>query len=283
MTPADVAIIIPHYNDATRLARCLEALAPQLCEGVEAIVVDNKSPDAPEVPPPFRLIIEEKKGAAHARNRGMMETQATRFFFIDSDCLPGPDWVATGLRVCERADLVGGRVTVFHETDPPLSGAEAFETVFAFDFKRYIEKLGFSGSGNLLAHRGVFETIGGFDAGLSEDYDWCQRARAAGFSLVYAPELVVGHPSRSDWPALRTKWRRLTQESFGLTDAGPKARFRWALRALAMPLSIVAHIPRVLRAKSLTFQERLRAIATLARQRLLRMRWMLAQVLGREI
>ena len=48
MTPPAVAIIIPHYNDAIRLARCLDALAPQLRDGIEAIVVDNNSPEPPE-------------------------------------------------------------------------------------------------------------------------------------------------------------------------------------------------------------------------------------------
>ena len=283
MTPPAVAIIIPHYNDAIRLARCLEALAPQLRDGVEAIVVDNNSPEPPEVPAPFRLVIETRKGAAHARNRGVAETTADRFFFIDSDCLPDPDWVEVGLKVCTNADLVGGKVSVFDETAPPRSGPEAFETVFAFDFKRYIEKQGFSGSGNLLTHRAVFDAIGGFHAGLSEDYDWCQRARAAGFTLVYAPELRVGHPSRSDWPALRTKWRRVTLESFGLLGRGWRDRLRWTLRALAMPLSILLHMPRVLRADALTPQERWRALGTLVRQRITRMGWMLRLAIGREI
>jgi hypothetical protein len=50
-----------------------------------------------------------------------------------------------------------------------------------------------------------------------------------------------------------------------------------------MPASIVAHAPRVLSAPGLTATERARALSTLARQRLTRMRWMTLQVLGREI
>ncbi|SIT06907.1 Glycosyltransferase, GT2 family [Roseivivax lentus] len=283
MPSHEVAIIIPHYNDEIRLSRCLRALMPQLREGIHVIVVDNNSPRPPEVPAPIHLVIEPRKGAAHARNRGVFETKAHRIFFIDSDCVPAPNWVETGLRTCHRADLVGGKVTIFDETAPPRSGAEAFETVFAFDFQHYIENLGFSGSGNLLTHRGVFDTIGGFRDGLSEDFDWCQRARAAGFSLVFEPTLSVGHPSRSDWPTLKCKWRRLTRESFGLNGCSPRARLRWALRALAMPASIVVHASRVLRSPKLDHAERMRALITLARQRFQRMGWMLKQAAGFDI
>ena len=40
---AEAAIIIPHYNDVVRLARCLRALLPQIRPGEELVVVDNGS------------------------------------------------------------------------------------------------------------------------------------------------------------------------------------------------------------------------------------------------
>lgn len=284
------AVIIPHYNDQTRLARCLDALVPQLArapEPVEVVVVDNNS--QPPLTQDYmgrwqqvRFVVETGKGAALARNRGVAETTAPALFFVDSDCLPAEDWLATAFAVRQRAPLVGGTVPVFDETPPPRSGAEAFEAVFAFDFRRYIEEKGFSGSGNLVTRREVFEAIGGFRPGLSEDLDWCHRATAAGFALVYAEELRASHPSRSDWTALERKWRRLTDETWGLKAHGPRQRLLWALRALAMPLSALAHTPKVLHSKQLvSFGERLAALATLFRLRIRRGLWMLAQAFGR--
>ncbi|WP_136443975.1 glycosyltransferase family 2 protein [Pacificoceanicola onchidii] len=287
-SPPDAAVIIPHYNDQTRLARCLDALVPQLEDApgtAEIVVVDNNSDPALKPAymarwPQVRFIVETGKGAALARNRGVAETTAPALFFIDSDCLPAQDWLATAFAVRDRAPLVGGSVPVFDETPPPRSGAEAFEAVFAFDFKTYIEQKGFSGSGNLVTRRGVFDAIGGFRPGLSEDLDWCQRATAAGFALVYAEELCASHPSRSDWPALRRKWRRLTDETWGLRDHGAAGRLRWGLRALAMPLSALAHTPKVLRSARLdSGQERLAALGTLYRLRIRRGLWMIGQAL----
>ncbi|WP_420587343.1 glycosyltransferase family 2 protein [Ruegeria sp.] len=286
--PVTDAVIIPHYNDIPRLKRCLQALMENDLSGTEVVVVDNASPVSLEhvrcAFPTVRFIVEHQKGAAHARNRGVSETGAQRLFFIDADCVPGPDWLAVGREISAQADLIGGRVDVFDETPPPRSGAEAFETVFAFNFKKYIEVQGFSGAGNLLTRRDIFDAIGGFINGVSEDREWTMRAVAKGYSLIYEDRLRVSHPSRQDWPALKAKWRRTTQEAYQLNGTGLTDRMRWALRALAMPASAVVHTPKVLASQKLNSTgETLRAVKTLFRLRFLRMIWMLRQALGGSI
>lgn len=278
----DTAIIIPHYNDITRLIRCLDALMPQLDSEVELVVVDNNSTiDLSPLYatwPKLRVLVEPRKGAAEARNRGVAETTAKMLLFIDSDCVPAEDWLATARRLASNCDLIGGEVSVFDETPAPRSGAEAFETVFAFNFRRYIEEENFSGSGNLLTRRDVFEKTGPFRTGVSEDMDWCHRAIAQGFVLRYEETLRVSHPSRQDWTALRRKWKRVTEEQFGLYGNNPLARLKWALRALLMPVSAIAHMPRVLCHPALRGRgERSAALQTLLRLRLQRMGWMLVQ------
>ena len=285
--PAD-AVIIPHYNDIPRLERCLSALSENDIANTEVVVVDNASPvsldGVSRAFPGFRFVVETQKGAAHARNRGVAETTAQRLFFIDADCVPDPDWLTVGREIADRADLIGGRVDVFDETPPPRSGAEAFEAVFAFNFRRYIEVQGFSGAGNLLTRRDIFDAIGGFVNGVSEDREWTMRAVARGYSLIYEDRLRVSHPSRQDWPALKAKWRRTTQEAYQLNGTDPAARLRWAVRGLAMPASAVVHTPKVLASKKLASPgETLRATATLIRLRCMRMIWMLRQAIGKPI
>jgi cellulose synthase/poly-beta-1,6-N-acetylglucosamine synthase-like glycosyltransferase len=204
--------------------------------------------------------------------------------FIDADCIPDHDWVSVAREIAPNADLTGGRVSVFDETPPPRSGAEAFEAVFAFDFKAYVEKGGFSGAGNLVTRRDVFDAIGGFTNGVSEDREWTMRAVARGYSLAYEDRLRVSHPSRQNWSALRQKWRRMTNEMYQLNGTGFRARLRWIAKALAMPISAVVHVPKVLRSGRLNGPgEHLRAIGTLFRIRLLRMVWMLKQAVGLSI
>ncbi|MHC0055465.1 glycosyltransferase family 2 protein [Actibacterium sp. D379-3] len=283
------AVIIPHYNDVARLTRCLAALmvpdGASARDGVDIVVVDNGSTE-PLGPvraahPGIRFVTEPGKGAALARNRGVAETTAPRLYFLDADCVPAPDWLATAHRVAEQADIVGGRVDVFDETPAPRSGAEAFEAVFAFRCRDYVEAEGFSVTANMLTRRDVFNATGEFRNGLPEDRDWCLRARDLGYSIAYADDLAVAHPSRSDWDALRRKWLRLTREAFARDAVGVAGRVRWGLRAGAVAASAGAHLPRLWRAPELTDPgERRRGVATLLRLRLVRAGWMLRQAVG---
>lgn len=283
--PPSAAVIIPHYNDVARLERCLEAMLRNDTEDTEIVVVDNGSTQSLAETrarfPQVRFLTEMQPGAANARNRGVAETTAPLLFFIDADCVPADDWLQTARDVAGKADLIGGRVDVFDETPAPRSGAEAFEAVFAFNFKRYIEVQGFSGAGNLVTRRDVFEDIGGFVHGVSEDREWTMRAVANGYRLIYEDRLRVSHPSRQDWPALRRKWMRTTSEAYELHGKDPRARLRWALRALAMPASAVVHTPKVLLSGKLDSPgEYARAVGTLHRLRFMRMVWMLRQAAG---
>lgn len=290
-----LAIIIPHYNDADRLARCLRALAPQLAAlpGIETLVVDNASPTDPAplvagiadaAGVQIACLRETARGAAAARNRGVHDSTAPLIAFLDCDCVPAPDWLARCVAAAELGDLVGGRVDTFDETPPPRSGAEAFETVFAFHQHDYVTRKGFSVTANLVTRRDVFLTTGDMVPGLAEDMDWCRRATACGFRLVYDDDLRVSHPTRQDWAALLRKWRRTTDETFLLhgidAGTGPAARLTWALRAAVVLASGPAHLPRVWRAPALASRlERRRASVTLLRLRAVRAGWMLRQAL----
>ena len=153
-----------------------------------------------------------------------------------------------------RVDFAGGRVvTTSVDPDRP-TGVEAFEIVFAFDFKRYIEKVGFTGTGNMFVSRRVFDAVGPFRSGLSEDIEWSHPARRNGYRLGYAPAAVVRHAARRDWENLKTRWSRMLEEQFLLAREQRLGRFKWALATLAMPVSILPHAWRVLRSDRLRGQ-----------------------------
>jgi GT2 family glycosyltransferase len=283
------SVIIPHYNDAEHLSDVLERLVNQwkrltAAGQVEILVVDNGSPiDLSELKrafPDVTWLVEPRKGAANARNLGVAESDGETLAFIDSDCIPADDWLATAISCVDRCDIVGGRVDTHDETPPPRSGAEAFERVFAFDQKAYITRKGFTGAGNFVVSRRVFEAVGGFAHGVSEDMDWCFRATRLGFRVAYADDLVVSHPTRADWPALLRKNRRITEETYGLAPNGAAWRLKRALRSLAVLLSIPVHTAELMVSPKLDGPvERMRGAATLVAIRACRSGWMLRQAL----
>ena len=281
----DLSVVVPHYDDLARLRVCLGALAPQVDAGVEVVVADNGTPgglgDVADTLPGVRAIAVDERGAAPARTAGAAASGAPVIAFLDADCRPAPDWIAA-IRAAVAAHgmdtgsgtVLGGRIGVFDEGPGPRSGAQAFETVFAFDQAGYVSRKGFAVTANLVVPRAVWDATGPFRPGVSEDVDWCRRAVAGGARLLYAPEILVEHPTRGDWAALAKKWRRLTSEEFELSGRGrPLA---WRAKALAMPVSAVAHAPKVLRAPGLSPAEKGRGLVTLGRLRLARMAWMLA-------
>ena len=214
------SVIIPHLNDPDGLDRCICSLEAQSIarDQFEIIVADNGSSvglAALETRFADRATVIDApaKGAGPARNAGVARATGTILAFIDADCVASPDWLSEGAAALEQYDFAGGRVDVLIDHSGPLTGAEAFERVFAFDFRNYAYNKGFVGSGNLFCGAMTFDTVGPFGNLFSEDVEWCHRARALGFRLGYRDAAAIGHPARADWPQLLGKWRRINRET----------------------------------------------------------------------
>jgi glycosyltransferase involved in cell wall biosynthesis len=274
-----VSVVIPHFRDLQGLDLCLQALGRQSypADAFEVIVADNNSPEGEAavrkvIGGRARLVVVTEKGAGPARNGGAALARGAILAFTDSDCVPEQQWLAEGLTALEAYDFVGGRVTVLVDDPQNMSGEEAFERVFAFDFKTYITKKGFTGAGNLFCSQKVFAKVGGFRVGLSEDVEWSHRATGMGMRLGYAPLAVVGHPARRNWNELWAKWRRVTSETYGLYQERKAGKLKWAIRTLALPLSALAHTPKIFASDQLsTMTQRVAAVRTLYRLRLSRL------------
>ncbi len=280
----DLAIIIPHLNDLARLRRCLDHLHGQIDYGVEVIVVDNGS-DADQLLPLWRypwvkVLGQQIKGAGPARNVGVLGSSARRLAFLDSDCIPSADWVDRVRDLDVDGSVIGGRVETFDEGHWHNSGAQLFERLFAFDNRRYVTKLGFSVTANLVTTRAIFDQVGPFRAELAEDADWCRRAGAMGYAMRYEPELLVSHPTRADWGALKTKWQRLMREGFAPHQGKAAGRLFWIGRAILTAASILRDTPKVLLSRKVYgLRDRAKCLSMLIRLRLARSVWMGRQAL----
>jgi len=87
-----VSVIIPSYNTAPLIATCLDSVFAQAYRDFEVIVVNDGSPDTPQlekVLQPYRekivYIIQPNKRAAGARNTAIGRARGTFLAFLDSD------------------------------------------------------------------------------------------------------------------------------------------------------------------------------------------------------
>ncbi|MEP3347005.1 MAG: glycosyltransferase [Litoreibacter sp.] len=281
MTRPQASVIIPHHNDEEALIHCLNSLAH--CDhraDVEIIVVDNGAPKLDHkiihAHPDIRFLRATEKGAAHARNYGVRHSNSRILIFTDSDCQVPTNFLTKAMDASIAHDISGGAIDMMSNDPDYANAVEAFEHVFAFNQQHYIQRKGFSVTANLVTNTDVFKHVGPFRAGVSEDYDWGQRATEYGYKIKFKPNLRVFHPSRSSWEGLTSKWRRITIESYGIHRSRRQSTALWLFRALLMPLSVPAHIPKVLFSSALNGpSERIAAIKTLARIRIWRMREML--------
>jgi GT2 family glycosyltransferase len=107
--------------------------------------------------------------------------------------------------------------------------------VFAYRFKLYIERHGYSGTGNLVVRRTDFEKIGPFGGiQVAEDMDWGARACAAAYRFHYVPDMIVFHPARTSIRELFFKWDRHTQHYLNMARGGHAWKSRWIVRSIAL-------------------------------------------------
>ena len=108
-----LSIVMPVYNVAPYLPRCLESLAALTPPADEIIVVDDGSTDdCPRILaefasrlPQMRVIRQENGGLSAARNTGLDSARGKYLAFVDSDDFVEPDAYAEALRLAEDEQL----------------------------------------------------------------------------------------------------------------------------------------------------------------------------------
>lgn len=283
-----VSIIIPHLNQPEAARRCLDSLAAQTypADRIEIILVDNGSSESLDwlarEYPRVKLLHEAKPGPGHARNKGAGAATGAIFVFIDADCRADSGWVenaVAGLADKASTGVVGGDVRIDYVDPARLTPLEAYESVFAYRQKLYIERRGFSGTGNLAVRRDVFERIGPFGGiNIAEDLDWGNRAAARGHPARYRSGMIIYHPARTRFVDLEAKWRRHVAHELADHRERGGSGLAWTARSLAVLLSAVPHAAKMLGSDRLSgFSDRLSGIGVLGRIRWYRFREMSTQ------
>jgi glycosyltransferase involved in cell wall biosynthesis len=289
LSPA-ISVVIPHLNQHEELRRCLASLINQDFEPerVEFIVVDNGSARSPAAicnsGCRVRHVEEATPGPGPARNRGVSVAGGDILAFIDSDCIADRDWLSSIHAAFTRRDtqIIGGDVRILLNNPEMPTMLEAYESVFSYRQKEYIERKNFSGTGNLAVRRSVYQAVGPF-AGieLAEDRDWGQRAARLGYSICYVPAMVVFHPARKALPDLYIKWDRHISHDFAESGQGLLSQLKWTMRAFAVAFSPILEVGRILKSERVSsWRERRLAAAALVRIRAYRSRRMLELLLG---
>lgn len=257
--PVRVSVVIPHLNEPEDLRRCLYALEAQRgnAPSFEIIVADNGS-----TPPPRKIVaafpgtsltIQTQPGPGPARNLGVTASSGDIIAFVDADCLPQCNWIERIVEFFDRhpeVGFLGGSIGIAPAKADRLTAIEAYEAIFSYRTRQFVERDHFAATGNMAVRRSVFLEVGPFDdIGTHEDKLWGHRARALGHTIAYLPQAKVLTPACSNFANLKKRIDRHVAHGAGELPAGPWPRIKWVLLACAMLVSPPAGIPEIARSE----------------------------------
>jgi GT2 family glycosyltransferase len=249
----EVSIVILNWNGLEDTIECLESLRETTYPNCEIIVVDNASSgnDVEVLKERYRddiHIIENDRnyGFAEGNNIGIryaLTKQSDYILMLNNDTVVDANFLAELVRVAEEDDKagilggkiyyyaspnrfqsVGGRINWWLGYIKDMSGQDdvgQFEQVAERDYVYATA---------MLIKRQVIEKVGLLDSSLffgMEDYDYCARAKKAGFKVLYVPGARVWHKqgaSRKKLPDHPETWRLINKEK-GILSYKPKPVF----------------------------------------------------------
>ncbi len=259
--PADVTVVVPVRDRHRQLDRLLGALAP-----LAVVVVD----DASAAPGATKEIADRhgarfvglpvNVGPAAARNAGMAAAHGALVAFVDSDCVPGDDWLSPLLghfddpvvaAVAPRIAPVGGRAPSAFGRAAAFRRYEATRSSLDRGTRpgpvRPAGPIPFVPSAALVVRADVATGPDLFDPALrgGEDVDFVWRLVDAGWDVRYEPASTVAHDAAATFAGYlrRQAFYGTTAADLSLRHPGALAPLRISAWTLAAWVLVLARRP----------------------------------------
>lgn len=262
-TRCKVSILVPAWNDADVLPRCLDSLRMEMCRSspyeTELIVIagghDNSYDTAlhwaQNNTMPHCVVIQQlPRGKNFALNQGLTVAAGEVVIFVDADTQVLPGWLTKLVQpiVAGDASATTAQFMPFRQT--PVSRVFVIEQFNAQELSR---EGSLFGGGTIAVDRTVLQMIGGLvDTVLvGVDWDLTHRLRQAGFRTAFVPaaqvQTEIAHSWREFWLA-EVRWRRgwwvLQQKSgTGRLISAYALAMQFALLLSIMALGAMAFVP----------------------------------------
>ncbi len=230
-----VSVVIPCFNAERYIAATLRSVLAQSAVDLDVIVVDDGSTDASaslvaQHFPQVLLLQRGNAGVAAARNAGMAAARGDWIAFCDADdiWLPGKlaaqfdtltanspcrmSFTAWHVWASATPEPEQGLLDALQQQPESAAGAEGARWLYP---ELLLDCVVWTST--VLAHRSVFDEVGGFDPGLrvGEDYDlWLRASRVTRIAKVERPfALYRQHPASITRTAPTANYRRRVVET----------------------------------------------------------------------
>lgn len=211
MSLPSFSVVIPTRSRSEQLSVCIRRLEglDYPIDRYEVIVVDDGSQHEPQIEPSgqmrYRLIRQDQRGPAAARNLGAAHAEGEYLAFVDDDCEPDRGWLsAFAARFATVPDAVLGGRTINGLPENKCSTASQLLVSYLQSYYQNgdTSQPGFFASNNLAFPAELFRELGGFSTSFpraaGEDRELCARMLDRRVSLEYVPDAIVYHAHALD-------------------------------------------------------------------------------------
>jgi len=196
-----ISVIIPNYNGAETIDKCLRAVFSSRYKNFEVIVVDDCSKDNSvriiERYPCKLITLKEHSGTSVARNIGASNSNGEWLFFIDADCLLLEDTLVKVNEAIAKYNseniIIGGTYTSIPYDDKFFS---TFQSVFVNYSETKKNNPDYIAAHAMAINTNLFKQSRGFPIDhlpILEDVELSHRLRRMGCKLIMEPKIVVRH------------------------------------------------------------------------------------------
>lgn len=213
-----VSVIIPAYNAITYLPRALVSVSRQSFTDFEVLIINDGSSDNLEqwftelIDPRVKLIGQQNKGVAAARNTGIAQSQGEYIAFLDADDLWEPTKLEKQVCCLENNPQVALAHTNMGLVDwQGKSLGRVIQSPAEGDALKKILQQNTIVTSSVMIRKSCLEKVGVFDINLRSSEDWDLWVRIA---AIY-PLAVIKEPLgyyRLHHNNMTKNWRMLEQD-----------------------------------------------------------------------
>lgn len=241
-------IIVPVFNAAATLERCLASIHASSFRNWELIIVDDGSQDAsPEIASRYAgqyVRFSDTRGPAHARNHAARLARGEILFFTDADCTLWPDTLANIAEFFSQHPEMEALIGSYDDEPEATNFISQFKNLFHhFIHQTSSESAGTFWTGCGAIWRRNFLTLGGFNDQLYhrpsiEDIELGYRLIAAGGNIHLAKQVQVKHLKTWTWFSLwktdvfdrGIPWTKLLLKTKSFrADLNLQTQYRWSV------------------------------------------------------
>ena len=229
--PHVISVVIPCFNHGEFLLEAVASVTSMGRDDIEVIVVDDGSTD--ERTPQemdkleaqgIKVIRQENKGLAAARNAAIAASQAKYIFPLDADDRMRSGWIDRAIEILDSNPKVG---VVYGDTE--FFGAKTGRWhPGQFNVEQLLEYNVLPASA--LYRRSVWEPNGGYDEGMLlgfEDWDFWLGAAERGWEFAYLPKVFFEYRKAAESMLTHAERRKSEVEDFIAKKHGPLYRRAW--------------------------------------------------------